>query len=119
MTTAILGVVTVMMFMGLLQAILYFHARSIAIDAGEEALKQAASQYGNVGTGTAAAYAFIGATNAGAFQAPVVVVSRGATNATVDVTGKPPSLVWIWHPIVHIHLERPVERITIPGVPTS
>ena len=40
-----------MLFLGI-QGALYYHARTVAVAAGEEALKQGASQYGSAGTGT-------------------------------------------------------------------
>ncbi|GAB4590057.1 hypothetical protein [Nocardia sp. IFM 10818] len=106
-----------LLLMGI-QGALYYHARSIAIGAGEESLKQAASQYGNVGTGTAAGYAFIAASGPGVLQTPAVIVTRDLSTARVSITGSVPTLVWFWHPVVHIDLARPVERITTPGVPT-
>lgn len=105
----------IMLFLGI-QGALYYHARTVAVAAAEEALKQAASQYGNGGTGTAAGYAFIAQAGATTLQGPIVATTRSQQEATVSITGKSISLLPFWHPIVHIDMRRPVERITIPGV---
>jgi hypothetical protein len=105
----------IMLFLGI-QGALYYHARTVAVASGEEALKQASSQYGNAGTGTAAGYAFIAQAGATTLQVPVVAVTRSQYEATVSITGKSISLLPFWHPIVHIDMKKPVERITTPGV---
>lgn len=107
----------IMLFLGV-QGALYYHARSVAVAAAEEALKQGASQYGNPAAGTAAGYAFIAQAGGTTLQAPAVVVTRGPRTSTVSITGKSISLLWFWHPIVHIDMAKPVERITTPGIPS-
>ncbi|MBF6333622.1 TadE/TadG family type IV pilus assembly protein [Nocardia transvalensis] len=115
---AILAPMAIILLLMGIEAALFYHARSLAVAAAEESLKQAASQYGNPAAGTAAGYAFIAASGPGVLQTPVVVVTRGPATATASITGKPPTLLWFWHPVVHVDLARPVERITTPGVPT-
>lgn len=115
---AILLPMAVLLLLIGIQASLFYHARSIATDAAEESLKQAAAQYGSSAAGTAAGCAFIGAAGPGVLQTPAVLVTRGPATATASITGTPPTLVWFWRPVVHITLARPVERITTPGVPT-
>ncbi|MFH5208097.1 TadE/TadG family type IV pilus assembly protein [Antrihabitans spumae] len=107
----------IMLFLGV-QGALYYHARSVAVAAAEEALKQSASQYGNPAAGTAAGYAFIAQAGGTTLQAPAVAVTRGPRNSTVSITGKSISLLWFWHPTVHIDMAKPVERITTPGIPS-
>lgn len=107
----------ILLFMGI-QGALYYHARTVAVAAAEESLKQAAAHHGSAGAGTAAGYAFVAASGPGVLQTPVIAVARGPATATVSITGKPPTLLWFWHPTVQVEMAKPVERITTPGVPT-
>lgn len=114
----LLPVAVFMLFLGI-QGALYYHARTVAVAAAEEALKQGASQFGNAGTGTAAGYAFIAQAGPTVLQAPVVLVNRSSQEATVSVKGKSIWILPFWHPTVSVDMKKPVERITIPGVAAS
>lgn len=102
--------------MAIIQVGLYYHARSIAIGSCESALRIASAQWGNSVGGTAAGYAFIAQAAGTSLQAPAVVISRNPYAATCTITGKSISLVPGVHFIVTVNQNRPVERITYPGM---
>ena len=103
-TVVVFGVV-LLLFLIAIQAALYAHARTVAISTGEEALRQARSQFGSAAAGTAAGYAF----------AAIILVNRGAREATVEITGQPIRLIPFFPLDIHVNETLPVERVTAPG----
>jgi len=100
----------------IIQIAIYYHAKSVAMKAAENDLRQAAAQYGNAAIGTAAAYEFIGQAGGTMLTGPVVVTDRTPYSATVTITSQTISLVpWV-HFTVHVTQSSPVERITYPGM---
>lgn len=114
--TAIIFPFVLMLTMAIIQVALYFHARHIATGASESALRIAGAQYGNAPAGTAAAYAFIAQAGGTTLQAPIVITTRTPYAATCSIRAKSISLVpWV-NFVVAVDQNRPVERITYPGM---
>lgn len=117
LSTVITFPVVLLIFLVALQAALYFHARNVAIKAGEEGLRQARAQIGSSAQGTAAAYAYIAKTGSTVLRAPIVVASRGPRQAQIQITGQPISLVPFTNFTITVNQNAPVERVTTPGEP--
>ncbi|MBY6389487.1 pilus assembly protein [Rhodococcus erythropolis] len=115
--TVIIWPVVLLLFFGAVQGALYFHARNVAMKAGEEGLRQARSQFGTSAAGTAAAYGFITQTGATVLRGPAVSVTRNQREATIRIVGQPISLIPFLNLTVNIDQSAPVERVTNPGDP--
>lgn len=113
-TVVVFGVV-LLLFLIAIQAALYAHARTVAISTGEEALRQARSQFGSAAAGTAAGYAFAATAGPTTLRAPIILVNRGAREATVQITGQPIRLIPFFPLDIHVNETLPVERVTAPG----
>lgn len=107
--------IVLLLLLAALQAALYFHARNVAIKAGEEGLRQARSQLGGTAQGTAAAYAYIGTAGPTTLRTPLVVVTRTLRDARVEITGQPINLIPYLDLTIRSDQNGPVERITTPG----
>lgn len=100
------------MFLGM-QGALFYHARTVAIAAAQEGARTAAGLNGTGSAGAADAYAFVAdAGGDGVLKAPRVSSVRGATTATVTITGQSLSVIPGWTPVVTQSVSVPVERIT-------
>ncbi|KZF02826.1 hypothetical protein A2J03_28135 [Rhodococcus sp. EPR-157] len=113
-TVVVFGVV-LLLFLIAIQAALYAHARTVAIATGEEALRQARSQFGSSAAGTAAGYAFASTAGPTTLRAPVIVVNRGLRDATVQIIGQPIRLIPFFPLDINVSETLPVERVTTPG----
>lgn len=113
--TVIIWPIIILLFFGMIQGALYFHARNVAYKAAEEGMRQARAQYGNTVIGTAAAYAYIGVTGPTTLRAPVVVMTRGPAEVNVHIVGKPINLIPFFDLTVTVDQTQPVERLTVPG----
>lgn len=113
--TVIIWPVVLLLFFGAVQGALYFHARNVAMKAGEEGLRQARTQFGTSAAGTAAAYGFIAQTGATVLRGPAVTVTRNQREAAVRIVGQPISLIPFLNLTINIDQSAPVERITNPG----
>lgn len=113
--TVIIWPIVLLLFFGAVQGALYFHARNVAMKAGEEGLRQARTQFGTSAAGTAAAYGFIAQTGATVLRGPAVTVTRNQREATVQIVGQPISLIPFLNLTINIDQSAPVERITNPG----
>lgn len=113
--TVIVFPIVLLLFLGAIQGALYFHARNIAIKAGEEGLRQTRSQIGNSTIGTAAAYAYIAQTGSTVLKAPIVVANRTPRDASIQIAGQPITLIPFLELTITVNQNAPVERITTPG----
>lgn len=113
--TVIVFPVVLLLLMGAIQAGLYFHARNVAIKAGEEGLRQTRSQIGNSALGTAAAYAFIAEVGPTVLRSPVIVANRSPRTADITIVGQPITLIPFLDLTITVHQNAPVERVTTPG----
>lgn len=113
-TVVVFGVV-LLLFLIAIQAALYAHARTVAIATGEEALRQARSQFGSSAAGTAGGYAFASTAGPTTLRAPVIVVNRGLRDATVQIIGQPIRLIPFFPLDINVSETLPVERVTAPG----
>lgn len=110
----LLPLLFLLMFAGV-QAALYYHARSVAIAAAQEAARAVAAQGGRTSDGLPAAAAFITTEGgAGVISSVRVTVQRGQTIVTVTVTGRAMSVLPGWNPSVTQTATAPVERLTAP-----
>ena len=98
-TVVVFGVV-LLLFLIAIQAALYAHARTLAISTGEEALRQAR---------------FAATAGPTTLRAPIILVNRGAREATVEITGQPIRLIPFFPLDIHVNETLPVERVTAPG----
>ena len=100
------------MFLGM-QGALVYHARTVAIAAAQEGARTAAGLDGTGPAGAQDAYAFVAdAGGDDVLKAPYVSSIRSATTATVTITGRSPSVIPGWSPMVTQSASVPVERIT-------
>ena len=101
-----------LLFLGV-QAGLYYHARSVAIAAAQQGARQAGSREGTQASGIATARQFL--TRAGGIGVIVhadVTGFRGATTASVTVTGQSMSVIAGWRVRIDQSATVPVERLT-------
>lgn len=107
----LLPVVLLLVF-AMVQAFLYFHARSVALSAAEEGARVAAAENSTAGAGIAAATSFVTAAGEDVVLNLTVTGSRSATTATVTVTGHAQDLVPFFDLPVVQSASFPIERIT-------
>lgn len=113
----ILFPVILMIIFGALQAGLYFHARSVALAAAQEGLREARAENGTASAGGAAAENFVLQVGGDDVMKDVTVTpSRSATRARVIVEGRPLSVLpGVLNFKVRQVAAAPVERFTEPG----
>lgn len=100
------------MFTGV-QAALYYHARTVAIAAAQEGAREAGSENGSRESGIGAARDFISqAGGSDTLSDSSVSGSRGATTATVTVSGHSLSVIPGWKVRITQSSSVPVERLT-------
>lgn len=100
------------MFLGM-QAALYYHARTVAIAAAQEGARAAGAENASAADGRRAASAYL--SDAGdALEGSRVQSTRGATDATVVITGRSMSVLPGWHPRVRQSASVTVEEVTAP-----
>lgn len=108
----LLPMLFLVMFLGM-QAALYYHARTVAIAAAQEAARAAGAETGTTSAGIDAARAFV--TDAGGddvLSAVTVTGHRSATTATMTVRGHSMSVIPGWSPLVEQSATAAVERVT-------
>ena len=122
----LLPVVFAFMFMAL-QSALWYHARAVALGAAQEGARVASADGSTGPAGAAAATDFVAdAGGDGVLLGSGVNATRGATVATVTVTGNAHTVIPGWAPAIHQSASVPVERLTsspskftIPETPAS
>jgi len=104
-----------LMSFGLIQGALWYHARTVAMAAAEEALDAARAQHGTEAAGQAVARSFLGRAGDNLRDARVVV-HRVAATVTVTVTGTSVSVLpGVPGAAVSQTVSGPVERYTPAG----
>lgn len=91
--TAVLAPAILLIIGLIVQAGFWFHARDVAIAAAEEGARAAAYAGAGASNGRSAASDFASRVGSGALKEVAVSATRGATTATVTVTGHSISLV--------------------------
>ena len=116
----LLPVVFLFMFMAL-QGALWFHARAVALGAAQEGARVASADGSTGSAGAAAAADFVAeAGGDGVLVGSGVNATRGATVATVTVTGNAQTVIPGWAPAIQQSASVPVERLTgSPGGSTN
>lgn len=104
---AVLPAVLVLFF-AVVQISLWFYARSVATTAARHGLDAARVEAGSEGDGEATARQFLG--QVGGLRSSGVVVSRGAEEATVTVTGEAVNVLPFFSAPITVTLDAPVER---------
>jgi Flp pilus assembly protein TadG len=108
----LMPVLFLLVFVGM-QAAMIYHGRTVAIAAAEEGARAAAAQNAGAGAGQATASAFVASAGGdGVLRGVSVSSSRGATAATVVVTGTTLSVVPGWTPRITQSAAAPVEQLT-------
>lgn len=83
----ILMPVILLITFGTIQGALYYHARTVALAAAQEGLRETRVENGTASAGARSAQQFLAQTGDGYLEAVTVTPSRSATTATVTVTG--------------------------------
>ena len=108
----LMPVLFALMFTGM-QAALFYHARTVAIAAAEEGARAVGAQGGTPMLGVAAADDFItSAGGDGVLKDAHTQAWRGATTASVTVSGTAMSVIPGWSPALTSSASVPVERLT-------
>lgn len=104
--------VVLLAFYAVLQAGLYYYARTVALAAAEEGARVASTETGSASAGRAAAASFANRAGSKWLLGQSVSGSRGAERATFTVTGTALSLVPGGNFSISQTASLPVERIT-------
>lgn len=110
--TAVLAPAILLIIGLIVQAGFWFHARDVAIAAAEEGARAASYEAAGAGSGQAAAADFASRVGRGALKDVTVSANRGATTATVTVTGHSISLVPGLTFTIEQSASAPTERLT-------
>ncbi|MCA0296527.1 MAG: pilus assembly protein [Actinobacteria bacterium] len=110
--TAVLAPAILLIIGLIVQAGFWFHARDVAIAAAEEGARAAAYDGAGASNGRSAAADFASRVGRGALKDVAVSATRGATTATVTVTGHSISLVPGLTFTIQQSASVPTERIT-------
>jgi len=109
---AILFPVVILLMLAMLQAGIWYHARTAALAAAQEGGRAATAAGGTVDDATAAAQHFLASKAGGEVHGASVEVSASDQTVTVVVKGTSTSLVPGWKPQVTATTKTPVERLT-------
>jgi Flp pilus assembly protein TadG len=100
------------------QAGLWFHARSLALVAAQEGVSVARTYRADTSAGPARAAQFLAEHAGDQLTAVTITGAADATMVRVDVTGRSLSLVpGLPGPLVHQSAQGPIERFTTAGAP--
>lgn len=101
---------------GIVQAALFFHARTVALAAAQEGVRVIRVEDGTPAAGRTAALDFLAkAGGSGVLSGVEVQPYRGPGQARVVVSGTAPSVLPVWDgPVIRQEAAAPVERITGP-----
>lgn len=113
---AIIAPLLLLLVFGIVQAAIYYQARSVAVAAAETGLRAARVVNGSGAAGQAAAAGFL-ANSEPRLGSAAVSANRTATVASVQIRGTSPSIVPGLTFTVSVASELPVERLTRPGRP--
>ncbi len=104
------------LILGIVQAGIYWHSRTLALTAAQEGLRIASAMHGNTNAGVDRASAFLDRAGAdGWLTHQHVNADRTTTHATITITGRAMSLVPGLPGLpVRQHATGPVERPTAP-----
>lgn len=91
--TAVVFPVVLMLFFGIIQGALYYHAVDVARHAAQSAVTVASARDGSAGAGQAAAESFLAQVGTGTLSGVSIAVDRTAETATATVKGNAVSLV--------------------------
>jgi hypothetical protein len=104
--------IVLLLFITVIQAAVFLHARNLAMGAAQEGLRAATVRSGSAGEGQAQASAFIAASGPDILQNPNAAVNRGAERATITVTGESLAVLPGLNFSVTATASGPVERFT-------
>lgn len=108
---AIITPVLILMIFSIIQAGLWYHARSVATSAAQVAVSAARTYDGSAWTGQTAGLSYIASVDG--LDSPGVSVSRSGTQATATVTGNMTRIVPILPlPGIQVQSQAAVERLT-------
>ena len=115
---AVLFPAVLLLIFGVIQGALYYYARSVALAAAQEGLRDARVENGTAGAGARRARGFLARADDGMLTTVSVSPSRTAVSASVTVTGRSLSLVPGMPGLrVAQTAAGPVERLTGSGRP--
>jgi len=115
LSLAIVFPVVLLLIFSAVQGGLYYYARSVALAAAEEGLRDARAEGGTSAAGAQRAQAFLAdAGGASILENPAVTTSRSATNTSVTVAGTAPSVLPGMSFTVSQTASGPIERVTVP-----
>jgi Flp pilus assembly protein TadG len=106
--------VLMLLVFGIVQGVFWYHARTVALAAAGSGVAVARTESGTEAAGRAAASAFVErAGGSDVISGVQVTGARSATEATITVSGRAPSLVpGVPGPPVRQTASGPVERVT-------
>ncbi|MFD7161195.1 TadE family protein [Kribbella sp. NPDC059898] len=111
---AILMPAVILFVFGVVQAAVWYHARTVANEAANEAAATARAEGASSGAGSAAAQSIL-SRNSDVLRGSSVSVSRDATTVTVTVTGQAAVILTNWRFFnISQTVTSPRERITSP-----
>ncbi|GAA4757630.1 TadE/TadG family type IV pilus assembly protein [Modestobacter marinus] len=115
LSLAIVFPVVLLLIFTAVQGGLYYYARSVALAAAEEGLRDARAEGGTSAAGAQRAQTFLAdAGGASVLENPAVTTSRNATNTSVTVVGNAPSVLpGVSFPVSQT-ASGPIERVTLP-----
>ena len=115
LSLAIVFPVVLLLIFSAVQGGLYYYARSVALAAAEEGLRDARAEGGTSDAGAQRARAFLAdAGGASILEGSAVTTSRSATTTSVTVAGTAPSVLPGMTFTISQTASGPIERVTVP-----
>lgn len=112
---AILAPMVIALSLLMVQGGIYYHARTIAVNAAQVGVESSRAYNSSAGAGQAAAQSYLGTTGSSAFSTVNISSSRSATTATVTVSARTASMLpGVSLPMINARAQAPVERLTSP-----